>query len=60
MMLSLFISSNSLLDHDFVMDFFLTFRQFTTPIRLCKLLILRFRWALLEEKNDQRSLVRIR
>lgn len=41
------------------MDFFLTFRQFTTPIKLCKLLILRFRWALLEE-NDERRLVRIR
>ncbi|KAI9263603.1 ras guanine nucleotide exchange factor domain-containing protein [Helicostylum pulchrum] len=47
------------MDNDFLMDFFLTFRQFTTPIKLCKLLILRFRWALLEE-NDERRLVRIR
>ncbi|KAG2211274.1 hypothetical protein INT47_006394, partial [Mucor saturninus] len=47
------------MDNDFLMDFFLTFREFITPIKLCKLLILRFRWALLEE-NDERSLVRIR
>lgn len=47
------------IDNDFLMDFFLTFREFITPIKLCKLLILRFRWALLEE-NDERSLVRIR
>jgi hypothetical protein len=47
------------LDNEFLMDFFLTFRQFLTPIKLCKLLILRFRWALLEEEDVHR-LVRIR
>jgi hypothetical protein len=47
------------LDNEFLMDFFLTFRQFLTPIKLCKLLILRFRWALLED-DDVHRLVRIR
>ncbi|KAI8986000.1 ras guanine nucleotide exchange factor domain-containing protein [Pilobolus umbonatus] len=47
------------LDSQFLMDFFLTFRQFLTPIKLCKLLILRFRWALLDN-TDERRLVRIR
>ncbi|KAI8376066.1 ras guanine nucleotide exchange factor domain-containing protein [Radiomyces spectabilis] len=47
------------MDSDFLLDFFLTFRQFVTPIKLCKLLILRFRWALLQD-NDERRLVRIR
>ncbi|KAF1797335.1 ras guanine nucleotide exchange factor domain-containing protein [Mucor lusitanicus] len=42
-----------------MMDFFLTFRQFLTPIKLCKLLILRFRWALLQE-DDEHRLIRIR
>ncbi|ORX43858.1 ras GEF [Hesseltinella vesiculosa] len=39
--------------------FFLTFRDYLTPIRLCKLLILRFRWAL-KDDSDARRLVRIR
>lgn len=47
------------LDNEFLMDFFLTFRQFLTPIKLCKLLILRFRWALLHD-DDERRLIRIR
>ncbi|RCH79880.1 Guanine nucleotide exchange factor lte1, partial [Rhizopus stolonifer] len=47
------------IDNEFLMDFFLVFRQFLTPIKLCKLLILRFRWALLED-TDQRRLIRIR
>ncbi|CAO3632709.1 unnamed protein product [Cunninghamella echinulata] len=47
------------IDTDLLMDFFLTFRQFLTPIKLCKLLILRFRWALLNNDDDRR-LVRIR
>ncbi|GAN00980.1 low temperature essential 1 protein [Mucor ambiguus] len=47
------------MDNEFMMDFFLTFRQFLTPIKLCKLLILRFRWALLQE-DDERRLIRIR
>lgn len=42
-----------------MMDFFLTYRQFLTRIKLCKLLILRFRWALLQD-TDERRLVRIR
>jgi hypothetical protein len=52
--------SSSFIDNEFLMDFFLTFRQFTTPIKLCKLLILRFRWALLLEEQEDRRLVRIR
>ncbi|KAL0095249.1 ras guanine nucleotide exchange factor domain-containing protein, partial [Phycomyces blakesleeanus] len=47
------------MDSDFLMDFFLTYRQFVTPIKLCKLLILRFRWALMQD-SDERQLVRIR
>ncbi|KAG0165787.1 hypothetical protein DFQ30_007997 [Apophysomyces sp. BC1015] len=47
------------MDSEFLLDFFLTFRLFLTPIKLCKLLILRFRWALMED-NDARRLVRIR
>ncbi|KAF7729160.1 hypothetical protein EC973_004928 [Apophysomyces ossiformis] len=47
------------MDSEFLLDFFLTFRLFLTPIKLCKLLILRFRWALMED-NDVRRLVRIR
>ncbi|ORZ05985.1 ras guanine nucleotide exchange factor domain-containing protein [Absidia repens] len=47
------------MDSDLEMNFFLTFRQFLTPIKLCKLLILRFRWALLDDTDDRR-LVRIR
>ncbi|CAO3630048.1 unnamed protein product [Cunninghamella blakesleeana] len=47
------------IDTDLLMDFFLTFRQFLTPIKLCKLLILRFRWALLDNSDDRR-LIRIR
>ncbi|KAI9494208.1 ras guanine nucleotide exchange factor domain-containing protein [Zychaea mexicana] len=47
------------MDSEFLMDFFLTYRQFVSQIRLCKLLILRFRWALMED-TDERRLVRIR
>ncbi|KAI9258773.1 ras guanine nucleotide exchange factor domain-containing protein [Phascolomyces articulosus] len=47
------------MDSEFLMDFFLTYRQFLSQIRLCKLLILRFRWALMEDA-DERRLVRIR
>ncbi|KAI8068346.1 ras guanine nucleotide exchange factor domain-containing protein [Gongronella butleri] len=47
------------LDADLMVDFFLTFREFMTPVRLCKLLILRFRWAL-KDDSDTRRLVRIR
>ncbi|CEI98392.1 hypothetical protein RMCBS344292_12501 [Rhizopus microsporus] len=47
------------MNYDFLMDFFLTFRQYLTPIKLCKLLISRFRWTLLEE-TDERQLIRIR
>ncbi|KAG2180879.1 hypothetical protein INT43_008459, partial [Umbelopsis isabellina] len=47
------------IDSNFLLEFFLTYRQFTTPVKLCKLLILRFRWALMEE-TDVRRLVRIR
>ncbi|KAI9279186.1 ras guanine nucleotide exchange factor domain-containing protein [Sporodiniella umbellata] len=47
------------MDHEFLMNFFLTFRQFTTPIKLCKLLITRFRWTLLEN-TQERQWIRIR
>ncbi|CAO3683276.1 unnamed protein product [Rhizopus stolonifer] len=47
------------MDHDFLMDFFLTFRQFVTPIKLCKLLISRFRWTLLDD-TEERQWIRIR
>ncbi|KAI7882593.1 ras GEF [Lichtheimia hyalospora FSU 10163] len=47
------------MDSEFMMDFFLTYRQFLTHIKLCKLLILRFRWALLQSTDDH-LLVRIR
>lgn len=40
-------------------DFFLTYRTFISPTQLCKLLILRFRWAL-ENDNDNRRVVRVR
>lgn len=40
-------------------DFFLTYRAFISPIQLCKLLILRFRWAL-ENDQESRKIVRIR
>ncbi|KAI8642467.1 ras guanine nucleotide exchange factor domain-containing protein [Parasitella parasitica] len=47
------------MDNEFTMDFFLTYRQFLSPIKLCKLLILRFRWALLQD-DDEHVLIRIR
>ncbi|CEP10685.1 hypothetical protein [Parasitella parasitica] len=47
------------MDSEFIMDFFLTYRQFLSPIKLCKLLILRFRWALLQD-DDEHVLIRIR
>ncbi|KAI8099513.1 ras guanine nucleotide exchange factor domain-containing protein [Halteromyces radiatus] len=34
------------LDYTFMTDFFLTYRTFLSPIQLCKLLILRFRWVI--------------
>ncbi|KAI9321068.1 ras guanine nucleotide exchange factor domain-containing protein [Dichotomocladium elegans] len=49
----------SSLDYAFMTDFFLTFRSFITPTRLCQLLILRFRWAL-ENDHEERRVVRIR
>ncbi|KAI8065485.1 hypothetical protein BC940DRAFT_83268 [Gongronella butleri] len=47
------------LDYDFMTDFFLTYRSFISPTQLCKLLILRFRWALENDAPD-RKIVRIR
>ncbi|KAH8555792.1 ras guanine nucleotide exchange factor domain-containing protein, partial [Umbelopsis sp. PMI_123] len=44
---------------NFLLDFFLTYRQFISPVKLCKWLILRFRWAVMEE-TEVRRLVRIR
>ncbi|KAI9493589.1 hypothetical protein BDB00DRAFT_822685 [Zychaea mexicana] len=47
------------LDYTLMTDFFLTYRAFISPTQLCKLLILRFRWAL-ENDRDDRRVVRIR
>ncbi|KAI8140107.1 hypothetical protein BJV82DRAFT_623945 [Fennellomyces sp. T-0311] len=47
------------LDYTLMTDFFLTYRAFISPLQLCKLLILRFRWAL-ESDRDDRRVVRIR
>ncbi|CAO3598958.1 unnamed protein product [Absidia cylindrospora] len=47
------------LDYEFMTDFFLTYRSFISPTQLCKLLILRFRWALENDEEDRR-IVRIR
>ncbi|CAG8645101.1 7354_t:CDS:2, partial [Scutellospora calospora] len=46
-------------DYTFLTDFFLTYRKFITPIKLCKLLILRFDWAL-DGDDEKRRLVRVR
>ncbi|KAF0381761.1 guanine nucleotide exchange factor lte1 [Gigaspora margarita] len=43
----------------FLTDFFLTYRKFLTPIKLCKLLILRFDWALGGD-DEERRIVRVR
>ncbi|KAG5460927.1 MAG: ras guanine nucleotide exchange factor domain-containing protein [Olpidium bornovanus] len=50
-------------DYNFLTDFFFTYRCFLSPVHLCKLLILRFRWALsgLDAARDEaRALVRVR
>ncbi|KAI8997751.1 ras guanine nucleotide exchange factor domain-containing protein [Pilobolus umbonatus] len=47
------------LDYSLVTDFFLTYRIFMTPLQLCKLLILRFKWSLVNNE-ESRCLVRIR
>ncbi|KAF7726716.1 hypothetical protein EC973_008490 [Apophysomyces ossiformis] len=44
----------STLDYTFMTDFFLTYRSFISPTQLCKLLILRFRWALENDEEDRR------
>ncbi|KAI7861267.1 hypothetical protein BDF14DRAFT_1746979 [Spinellus fusiger] len=49
----------STLDYNFMTDFFLTYRTFISPTQLCKLLILRFRWAL-ENDEENRRVVRVR
>ncbi|KAI9301075.1 hypothetical protein BJ944DRAFT_272024, partial [Cunninghamella echinulata] len=45
--------------YEFMTDFFLTYRSFISPTQLCKLIILRFRWAL-ENDDAERRIVRIR
>ncbi|GET02507.1 ras GEF [Rhizophagus clarus] len=47
------------IDYTFLTDFFLTYRAFITPLHLCKLLILRFNWAL-EADDEKRRVVRVR
>ncbi|CAG8531115.1 10598_t:CDS:2, partial [Cetraspora pellucida] len=46
-------------NYTFLTDFFLTYRKFITPIKLCKLLILRFDWAL-DDDDAERRIVRVR
>ncbi|CAG8518513.1 14908_t:CDS:2, partial [Gigaspora rosea] len=47
------------IDYTFLTDFFLTYRKFLTPIKLCKLLILKFDWALGGD-DEERRIVRVR
>lgn len=47
------------LDYGFLTDFFLTYRTFISPLQLCKLLILRFRWSFIND-DEPRRVVRIR
>ncbi|CAM0135691.1 unnamed protein product [Umbelopsis sp. WA50703] len=47
------------LDYGILTDFFLTYRTFISPLQLCKLLILRFRWSLTNDE-EARRIVRIR
>ncbi|KAF7725141.1 hypothetical protein EC973_000393 [Apophysomyces ossiformis] len=49
----------STLDYTFMTDFFLVYRAFISPTQLCRLLILRFMWALKNDEEDRR-VVRIR
>ncbi|CAG8455039.1 702_t:CDS:10, partial [Diversispora eburnea] len=42
------------IDYTFLTDFFLTYRNFISPIQLCNLLILRFDWAFENEEEDRR------
>ena len=49
----------SILDYGFLTDFFLTYRTFISPLQLCKLLILRFRWSFIND-DEERRVVRIR
>ena len=47
------------IDYTFLTDFFLIYRQFIPPLALLKLLMARFRWALMED-SPQRQIVRVR
>ncbi|GJJ73466.1 Gdp/GTP exchange factor required for growth at low temperatures [Entomortierella parvispora] len=47
------------IDYTFLTDFFLIYRLFIPPLALLKLLMARFRWALLED-SPQRQIVRVR
>ncbi|ORX92146.1 ras GEF [Basidiobolus meristosporus CBS 931.73] len=47
------------IDYSLLTDFFLTYRSFASPLKLCRLLILRYQWALLDDTQD-RWVVRIR
>ncbi|KAG0262935.1 hypothetical protein BG011_009531 [Mortierella polycephala] len=47
------------IDYTFLTDFFLVYRLFITPMGLLKLIILRFKWALIDN-SPQRQIVRIR
>ncbi|KAG0054532.1 hypothetical protein BGZ83_011032 [Gryganskiella cystojenkinii] len=47
------------IDYTFLTDFFLIYRSFISPLALLKLLMARFRWALMED-SPQRQIVRVR
>ncbi|KAI7897506.1 ras guanine nucleotide exchange factor domain-containing protein [Cokeromyces recurvatus] len=47
------------LDYTFMTDFFLIYRVFMTSLQLCKFLILRFKWSLVNNE-EKRRIVRIR
>ncbi|KAF9436123.1 hypothetical protein BGZ76_004774 [Entomortierella beljakovae] len=47
------------IDYTFLTDFFLIYRLFISPIALLKLLLARFKWALIEN-TPQRQVVRVR
>jgi Gdp/GTP exchange factor required for growth at low temperatures len=54
----------SVLDFDELLNFYLTFRTFITPVDLCRLLICRFQWSLVHADSSVdasvRKIVRIR
>ncbi|ORY73804.1 ras GEF, partial [Neocallimastix californiae] len=50
----------STIDYNFVIDFLLTYRFYLTSCQLGRLLITRYRWALVNEDTQEKKKVRIR